>query len=369
VLAHLESFLSSDLLKFEKIGYYPFLINKLSFSIMADLRAFLRAYPAGASAGEMEHALGIPRSSLNRLLKQEVEKGSLLRFGRGASVRYRLADPHAVIRAYFERPFTERPIARFDPEKLKAEPGLSEESLRRFATLKPYILDKRQLVKFLIDFACASSLLEGGTYSMLDTQALIEYGEHVSDKPLADAYLVLNHKEAFDYLYGHMSLDSIFEVHARLTSDHERAELKNTPHFLEKEFRGVVREYADIDIAQSTYQPPFRPGTGFLEKALHQVLATSLEISNPIQAAFYLMTRIAYLQPFKDGNKRTSRALCNVPLILANLPPISFVDFNKRDYILSMLAFYELGDLSLAEDSFVRAYQKSIQRLGGNLLD
>ena len=70
----------------------------------------------------------------------------------------------------------------------------------------------QELSKFLIDFSCASSALEGGTYSLLDTQALIEYGEKAADKPLRDAFLVLNHKEAFEYLYDHMELDSIYKV-------------------------------------------------------------------------------------------------------------------------------------------------------------
>jgi Fic family protein len=83
----------------------------------------------------------------------------------------------------------------------------------------------------------------------------------------------------------------------------------------------------------------------------------------PVQAAFYLLTRIPYLQPFQDGNKRTSRALCNVPLLQAGLPPISFVDFAKQDYIVSLLAFYELGDVRLAERCFVAAYKKSAARL------
>ncbi|MDP2794919.1 MAG: hypothetical protein Q8O25_12720, partial [Sulfurisoma sp.] len=66
----------------------------------------------------------------------------------------------------------------------------------------------------------------------------------------------------------------------------------------------------------------------------------------------------------RDGNKRTSRAICNVPLLNAHLPPISFVDFGKRDYIVSLLAFHELGDARLAEQCFAEAYVKSARRLG-----
>lgn len=95
-----------------------------------------------------------------------------------------------------------------------------------------------------------------------------------------------------------------------------------------------------------------------------KILATADAIENPMQAAFYMLTQIPYLQPFRDGNKRTSRAMCNVPLIRAKRPPISFVDFGKQDYIVSMLAFYELGDTKLAERCFLDAYGKSIARLG-----
>jgi len=120
---------------------------------------------------------------------------------------------------------------------------------------------------------------------------------------------------------------------------------------IEKEFRGKVRKHTDVDIALSSYLPPFRPGTDYLEEMLNHILQTSEQITNPIKSAFYLLTRIAYLQPFQDGNKCTSRAMCNVPLINANLPPISFVDFAKKEYIISMLAFYELGDVKLAQQS------------------
>ena len=43
---------------------------------------------------------------------------------------------------------------------------------------------------------------KGGSYSALDTQALIEYGQKNKDKPTADAVLVLNHKRAAEYLWA-----------------------------------------------------------------------------------------------------------------------------------------------------------------------
>lgn len=331
---------------------------------MSDLLDFVSDFPQGVAAGEIERHLRLSRTTLNRRLKEALQAGTLVVTGKGPSTRYQSADTLSALRAYFAKPHTDRPLAPYREELLEPEPRLSEESVRRFERLPEYLLDKRELGKFLVDFSCASSILEGGTYSLLDTQALIEYGEKSTGKPLADAFLVLNHKEAFEYLHDHMQLDSIFPVHDLLTNDHDLPALKESIHFLPKERRGMAREYADVDIRFSTYLPPFRPGTGYIKRMLEKILATASAIENPVQAAFYLLTRIAYLQPFQDGNKRTSRALCNVPLIQAKLPPISFIDFGKQDYIVSMLAFYELGDTRLAERCFVEAYGKSISRLG-----
>lgn len=330
---------------------------------MSDLISFVAQFPQGVSAGEIEHELKIGRSTLNRRLREAVESGDLLASGQGPARRYKPADALAAIKSYLNTPYTERPIALYKEILLSPEPGLSDAAMADLGPLPAYAMNKRELSKFLIDFACASSLLEGGTYSLLDTQALIDYGEKSQGKPLADAFLVLNHKEAFEYLYDHLDLNAIYKVQDLLTNDHELSELKDAPHFLPAEQRGKVREFGEVDIRQSTYMPPFRPGSGYLQEMLNKILATSKQLS-PVRAAFYLLTRIPYLQPFQDGNKRTSRAMCNVPLLQAALPPISFVDFAKQDYIVSMLAFYELGDIRLAERCFVAAYKKSAARLG-----
>lgn len=331
---------------------------------MQDLLNFVGQFPQGVSPSEIERRLKISRTTLHRRLKEEMARGTLVVIGKGPATRYQSSDSLAAITTYFEQPHTERIVAPYREALLEEEPGLQAGTLEQFHNLPERILDKRGLGKFLIDFSCASSVLEGGTYSMLDTQALIEYGERARGKPLEDAFLVLNHKEAFEYLYDNPRLDSIFKVHELLTNDHDLPSLKSSRHFLAKEFRGIAREYADVDIVLSAYLPPFRPGTGYIGKMLDRIIGTAERMANPIQAAFYLLTRIPYLQPFKDGNKRTSRAMCNVPLLQAKLPPLSFVDFGKRDYIISMLAFYELGDTRLAERCFTGAYKKSIARLG-----
>jgi hypothetical protein len=76
----------------------------------------------------------------------------------------------------------------------------------------------------------------------------------------------------------------------------------------------------------------------------------------------YLMTRIPYLQAFANGNKRTARLLANAPLLQAGIMPLSFADMDKADYIRAMSAFYELGDVTLIEQVFLRGYVKAIIR-------
>ncbi|HSY84618.1 MAG TPA: hypothetical protein VK807_22830, partial [Gemmatimonadaceae bacterium] len=54
--------------------------------------------------------------------------------------------------------------------------------------------------RLLIDLAWASSHLEGNTYSRLDTQNLLEFGQRAEGKDAAEAQMVLNHKAAIAML-------------------------------------------------------------------------------------------------------------------------------------------------------------------------
>lgn len=235
-------------------------------------------------------------------------------------------------------------MVTFHESRLLLTPSLTAETLEQFAHLAEYRLDKRELGTFQLDFSCASSALEGGTYSALDTQALLDYREKATGKPLEDAYLVLNHAEAVAYLYDHLDLTSIFKVQALLTSDHGLQELRKSQHFLAEEHQGVVRESS-------------------CQAMLERVLVTSAGINNPLQAAFYLLSRIAYLRPFDAGNQRTARAMCNVPLMQAYLPPISFFGLARHDYIHAIHEFQKLGDVRHLERCFVAAYAQSLVRL------
>lgn len=224
-------------------------------------------------------------------------------------------------------------------------------------------LDRKFLADFLIDFSWASALLEGSTYSAIDTQALIEYGQRNPEKPVEDALLILNHKNAIEYLWTHreLSVEALCQLQSLLTDRHGVPEAVDSDHFLPDAQRGLPREYEDVRLGRSAYGPPFRPGTGYIGQALAHIVATAKAL-DPVAAALYLMTRLPYLQAFANGNKRASRLAANLPLLAAGMLPISFVDFSKADYVLGMAAFYELGDIQIVERVFIQGYVRSIVR-------
>ena len=76
---------------------------------------------------------------------------------------------------------------------------------------------------------------------------------------------------------------------------------------------------------------------------------------------YFVMVHIPYLQPFADINKRTSRIAANLPLIRANLCPLTFLDVPEQAYSRAILGVYELGRFELLRDLFVWAYERSTQ--------
>jgi len=326
------------------------------------------AGPKGLTPDFLEKNLpGTSRSTLNRRLAQLVKQGAIKSLGAGRATRYVSTSPftRADIDAYFDIPAQQRPVAPFNEALLTAIPAFDLDKAQRCTQIQAIAnaIDRQFLATFLNDFSWGSSVLEGGSYSALDTQALVEYGQKNKDKPTADAVLVLNHKRAAEYLWAHrdLTVENVCAMHALVTDDHALAEVADSQHFLPAHQRGKPREFEDVNLGASAYIPPFRPGTGYVAKALDQIIATAGDL-HPVQAALYLMTRIPYLQAFANGNKRTSRLAANSPLLSHGLLPFSFADVDKGDYIRGMAAFYELGSMIVIEQTFIQGYAKSVVR-------
>jgi fido (protein-threonine AMPylation protein) len=222
---------------------------------------------------------------------------------------------------------------------------------------------RKVLGQLLVDLAWSSSNLEGNRISYLDTQKLFELEADADGLPAfppgADAehrILLINHKHAINFLAEQvpdsgLSMFTVRNLHALLMADlvSDIAQL------------GAVRRHI-VSIGGSTYTPLSMPQV--LEEMLVLVLDKAAQIKNPVEAGFFLWVNIAYLQPFIDGNKRTSRLAANIPLMLYNCSPLSFMDVNVQDYNRAMQGVYECNDVSIASDLFTWLYRRSIARYG-----
>lgn len=330
--------------------------------------AVLSAGPAGITPEVLQTRFSkVSRSTLNRRLAELCTAGTIKSMGAGRSTRYVSTSPftRADIDAYFALPANTRPVAPFQAELLEPTTNIDPDRAARCLHIQAlaFPMDRKYLAEFLVDFSWGSSLLEGSTYSALDTAALVKYGQQNRSKPTEDAVLALNHKLAGEYLWAHrdLSLENICAMHGMLTDNHGVIDEADSDHFLPAEQRGRPRIYEDVRLQNSAYMPPFRPGTGHAAEVLTKIVDVAKAL-DPVEAALYLMTRIAYVQSFANGNKRTSRIAANIPLLAGGHIPFSFVDVDKADYIRGMAAFYELGSMHVIEQTFIQGYVKSIVR-------
>ncbi len=203
----------------------------------------------------------------------------------------------------------------------------------------------------LIDLSYASSRLEDVQISWIDTKSLIEFNtrpEGLTDK---EYRIVVNHKEAIQFICENradlgLSRRDILDVHRLLS-----AGLLGNPAD-----EGRVRQ-SIVYFTESAYRPISVPSV--LDEEFRLYCEKASQIEDPFEAAMFSMAMIPYLQPFQDGNKRTSRLSMNIPLLSRSLAPFSFTQIDRRDYVFGLLAFYERGRTEFLADAFVAGYARS----------
>lgn len=207
---------------------------------------------------------------------------------------------------------------------------------------------RKVLEQLLIDLSWSSSHLEGNRYTLLDTEELFKSGAAATD---SDAVMLLNHKAAIEFLVDAvptqgLSAGLVRNLHAVLMQD-LLADVASL---------GTIREKV-VNISGTTYVPAQVPAV--LKEMLERIISMAQLIKNPLEAAFFLWVNLAYLQPFEDGNQRVSRLAANVPLMLYNQAPLSFLDVDREDYALAMMGVHECCDVSMAVDLFHWTYRRS----------
>lgn len=347
-----------------------------------ELMIVLKMHMTPMSIAEIKVALRIilkepiSERTLRRWLKALVDEGHVLALGQYRARRYQLKpiiaqsqhslffSEHSLLMLQtVERPIFEREPCAYHETWLKQyipnesfyltqeeRDILAQHSALPFEEGAANTYARKIFNRLLIDLSYNSSRLEGNTYSLLETQKLILEGKVPADKLDVEKLMILNHKEAIQFL-----VDGIRRIDVDVNS-------VRTMHYLLADGliladdAGQIRKES-VRISLSTYVP--LEGQKRLLQFLELIVNIAAKISDPFEQSFFLLVHIAYLQPFIDVNKRTSRLCCNIPLIKNNLIPLSFNDVSKDEYISAMIAIYEYNDTRPLAELYVYAYLRS----------
>lgn len=353
-------------------------------------------FPSGAGIEEISSALAgrVPRRTLQRRLALLVEQKRLIKEGQARASRYRclpvitgnaypkeepdifverqevyipLSPEGEEIKTAIRKPIqvrqpvgyhrtfldSYRPNSTFyltvETRQRLYEIGRSPEELRIAGTYARQIFNR-----LLVDLSWNSSRLEGNTYSLLETERLLELGEAAEGKKAMETQMLLNHKDAIELLVEQadevgFNRYTILNLHALLSNN-----LLADPQAC-----GRLRA-VPVMIGESVYHPLEIPQ--LINECFEQVLTLASEIEDPFEQAFFAMVHLPYLQPFLDVNKRVSRLAANIPLLHRNLCSLSFLDVPDKAYIDGTMAVYELNRVDLLRDVFTWAYQRSCAR-------
>lgn len=357
----------------------------------------VRQHPGGVGLQGIAAALpgDVPVRTLQYRLQRLVEEGQLVREGERRWTRYSLpaaAEPQVAapaapvaeakgegeflapvspageeIRAYLRQPegarkpvgynraFLDsyRPNESFylsaDERAHLANVGKPDFEVQPAGTYAKHILNR-----LLIDLSWNSSRLEGNTYSLLDTRRLIEFGEEAKGRDRLEAQMILNHKDAIEFLVSAaeeigFNRYTILNLHAILANN-----------LLPDEAAAGRLRSIGVGIEKSAFHPLEVPQ--LIEECFDQILGIAVAIEDPFEQAFFVMVQLPYLQPFDDVNKRVSRLSANIPLIKGNFAPLSFTDVPRDTYTQAILGVYEMNRVELLKDVFIWAYERSAAR-------
>lgn len=245
----------------------------------------------------------------------------------------------------------------YDPDYLNNTFVLNNELKDRLAQLneqKPLsLLDNDSLYqKLAFDFIYTSSQIEGNTYDKIDTMVLIEDGQTAGGKAYRDAVMILNLRRAMDQLQFEgqpVSASLIKDYHKILSHD-----------LLPLSEQGIVRQ-SGVYIQNTDYKPIERSEQ--LKTELKYLINTTHKITNPFEKALYLHNNLAYLQYFRDVNKRTARLMLNVCLKHEGQCLYFPQEKDIKAYKSAMIHYYETGDHAAFALHFVDTIEHTVEAL------
>ena len=302
------------------------------------------------------------RATIKRLLSTEIERGMIVSTGNNRATVYSITPKAHILRtvdldSYYAVDADHRSVqSGYNFELIRAElpkidlfteaekANLAEWSKIFDAHMKdiPPAIYNRELERLGIDLSWKSSQIEGNTYTLLETETLLKEYKEAKGHSREEALMLLNHKSALKAIierpeyFGTMSLSRIEDVHGVLVEN-----MNVNPTLRYRRVRITGTKYQPLDVEAQ------------IREAVEDACALINGKSDPYEKALLALLLIAYIQPFEDGNKRTSRLVANALLLANQCCPLTFRSVDANDYRAALLLFYEQNNISAFKKMFL----------------
>ncbi|MDA3839973.1 MAG: Fic family protein [Patescibacteria group bacterium] len=309
----------------------------------------------------------VSKITVIRDLDEFIDDKLVVRFGKGPSVKYRVSPSSRVfeeidIDNYFSKDLDNRNATRefnfeifellkniniFNDSQIDTLNELNKKYQDNINSLSSNIIEK-EFERLMIELSWKSSKIEGNTYDLLETEFLIKENKEAKGHTKLEARMILNHKEAIEYVSKNkikkINPDRIIDLHEVIIKDMDVVKgLRKNP----------------VGITGTVYRP--LEDKNKIREALNKICDLVNSKENILEKALLLNLLIAYLQPFGDGNKRTSRLMGNAILMVNDYCPLSFRSIDELEYKKAIIIFYEQNNLSYFRNLFIEQYSFAVE--------
>lgn len=310
----------------------------------------------------------VSRYTVLRDIKYLLKEKIIKKQGKGRLVNYSLLEQNFLFafinpETYFKTPMDERILKYpsfnehifdnlnnlFSKQELHKFNELNNKYLERIKNSSEAIL-KKETERLIIELSWKSSQMEGNTYSLFDTELLIKERIEASGHSKEEAIMILNHKNAIDYIlqkkkdFKKIDLFQIEKIHELLTRG-----MKVKPGLRTGPVGIIGTKYLPMDNQDK------------IRIALFKTIDLINSTKDAFSKALLAILMISYIQPFEDGNKRTSRILGNALLLANNICPISYRSINESSYKKAIVIFYEQNSIRLIKELFINQFEFAVK--------
>ena len=335
-------------------------------TIDIEILQFLHYHPLANRTEIMAGLTKAPSdSTMKRLLSAAVKEGNIETTGRGPATKYKLTPQAHVtmpldLATYFDKDIDEREVQEsfnfdlirdvlpkveiFTKEELEVlnDAQMEFEKNTEGMTELEY---RKEMERLGVDLSWKSSQIEGNTYSLLETERLLKDKQTASGKTKEEAIMLLNHKDALDFVLDipdylkELSVHRIEDIHSILTKELE----------VDRNIR-----HRRVGITGTNYRP--LDNEFQIREALEDTCTLVNGKDNVFEKALLTLVLLSYIQAFVDGNKRTARITSNAVLIANGYCPISFRTVDSIDYKKALLMFYEQNNIAAFKKIFIEQF-------------